>query len=72
MRGQKELNPDPKAIQQLEFVGQLKNTYGCKCCWHTIYVCFNDFRKSQRNETKIFWRKHNSLIKDDELWRSES
>ena len=32
MRGQKELNPDPKAIQQLEFVGQLKNTYGCKCC----------------------------------------
>ena len=54
MRGQKELNPDPKAIQQLEFVGQLKNTYGCKCCWHTIYVCFNDFRKSQRNETKIF------------------
>ena len=28
MSRQKELNADPKAIQQIEFVGQLKNTNG--------------------------------------------
>ena len=28
MSRQKDLNADPKAIQQIEFVGQLKNTNG--------------------------------------------
>ena len=32
----------------------------------------NNFRKYQRNKTKILSRKHNSIIKDDELWRSKS
>ena len=36
---QKESDAGPKAIQQIEFVGQLKNTDG-------IYVYFNNFRKN--------------------------
>ena len=28
LNGQKELDADPKSIQQIEFVGQLKNTDG--------------------------------------------
>ena len=46
---QKELDADPKAIQQTEFVGQIKNSDGA-----IVYVCFNDLRKNQRNETQIF------------------
>ena len=46
---QKELDADPKAIQQTEFDGQIKNSDGA-----IVYVCFNDLRKNQRNETQIF------------------
>ena len=62
---QKELDADTKAIQQIEFVGQLKYTDGVYADG-TQSVCFNDFRKTQRNEIKIFTRKCNSLIKDDQ------
>ena len=63
---QKELDADPKAIQQIEFVGQLKNTDGVNATG-TQSVCFENFRTNQRNKTKIFSRKHNSIIKDAEL-----
>ena len=64
---QKELDADPKAIQQIEFVGQLKECRWYKCSLHTKYVCLNHFRKTERNEIKIFSRKCNSIIKDDKL-----
>ena len=66
---EKELETNSKAIQKIEFVGQLKNTENAD---NTIYVCFNQFRKNQRKNTKIFSRKSNSLIKDGKLWRSKS
>ena len=69
---QKELNADPKAIQQTEFIRQFKNIDGVNTLPHTIYVGFTDFRENQGNETKIFSRKHSSLIKDSKLLRSKT
>ena len=74
---QKELDTDPKAIQQLEFVGQLKkldnmNANAESMFVLTTYVCLNKFRTNKRNEIIIFSRKCNSIIKDAKLSRSES
>ena len=33
----------------------------------SVYVCLNNFRKNQKNETNIFSRKRSSLIKDGKL-----
>ena len=38
---QKELDANSKAVQQTEFVGQVKNIDGINV---TKYVCFNNFR----------------------------
>ena len=43
---QKELDTDPKVIQQIEFVEQLKKNWRCERWSNTIYVCFNSFRKN--------------------------
>ena len=40
---QKESDADPKAIQQIEFVGPLKNVDG-------VNVYLSNFRKNQRNK----------------------
>ena len=40
----RKLDANPKAIQQIEFVGQLKNVDGVNAD-RTNYVSFNDFRK---------------------------
>ena len=75
LRWQKELDTDPKAIQQIEFVQQLKesddNGNAIDACADKN-VWFIDFGQNQRNETKILSRKCNSLIKDCKLWRSKS
>ena len=42
---QKELDADPKTIQQIEFVGQLKNVNGINA--DGTQNMFNDFRKNQ-------------------------
>ena len=67
---QKELDADPKAIQQKEFIGQLKKLNNKNDDDES--VCLNSFRKNQRKEIKIFSRKFNSIIKDDKLSRSKS
>ena len=60
MSRQEELDANPKAIQQIEFIGQLKNA--ADAIDDDESVCFNnDFGKYQRNKTKIFSRKINSL-----------
>ena len=43
-----------------------------KYWWYTFYVFLNNFRKNLRNETNIFSRMCNSLIKDGKLWRSKN
>ena len=48
---QKELDADPKAIQHIEFVGQLKHSDGVNANAKVMYVYFNDFRKNQINKT---------------------
>ena len=62
MSRQKELHADPKAIQQIEFVGQLKNPDNEIVANGFIFV-LTILEKNQRNEIKIFSRKCNSIIK---------
>ena len=50
---QKELDADPKTIQHVELVGQLKNATNVIDDDDDESVCFNNFRKNQRNEIKI-------------------
>ena len=57
-----ELDADPKAIRQIEFVGQLK-----KQNKNNNDVCLNNFRKNQRDQIKIFSRKCNSIVKNNDL-----
>ena len=52
---QKELDAYPKAIQQIEFVGQLKTAVDAIVAGEYM---FNDFRKNQRNQNKF---SHESL-----------
>ena len=71
----KELDADPKAIQQIEFVGQLKkldNNYNAADAGIDQSMFFlTVLEKNQRNELKIFSRKCNSIIKDEKLSRSK-
>ena len=61
----KALDANPKAIHLIEFVGQLKKLDGNYNPEDTGNdQSINNFRKNQRNETKIFSRKCNSLLKD--------
>ena len=48
---QKELDADPKAIQQIEFVAQLKKWRWC-CWWYPIHVCFNNVKKINKKKIK--------------------
>ena len=57
---QKELHADEKAIQQIEFVKQLKNQDSINADG-TQSVCFNGFTK-KGNEVKMFSRIYNSPI----------
>ena len=44
---QKELDADPKAIQQIELAGQLRNVDGINADrTQSIYVYFNDFKEN--------------------------
>ena len=72
LRRQKELDADPKAIQQIEFVGQLKNEEGVNADWIQSMFVSTVLEKNQRNKIKIFSRKCNSIIKDGKLLRNES
>ena len=72
---QKEFDANPKVIQQIEFVGQLKNKdndYNTIDADDTIYVNFNRFRKYKRNSLKVLSKKCTSITKDSKLSRNES
>ena len=69
---QKELDADPKAIQQIEFVGQLKNDDGENADGTQSMFVITILRKNQRDKTKISLRKRDGTIKDGKLSRSKS
>ena len=69
---QKELDADPKAIQQIEFVGQLKNDDGENADGTQSMFVITILRKNQRDKTKISSRKRDGTIKDGKLSRSKS
>ena len=62
---QKELDPDPKAIQQIEFVGKLKNADGVNVDMLVLTIW-------EKNWKKTWLKIYQSLIKDEQLWRSKS
>ena len=62
---QKELDPDPKAIQQIEFVGKLKNADGVNVNMFVLTIW-------EKNWKKTWLKIYQSLIKDEQLWRSKS
>lgn len=62
---QKELDPDPKAIQQIEFVGKLKNADGVNVEMFVLTIW-------EKNWKKTWLKIYQSLIKDEQLWRSKS
>ena len=68
---QKELDADPKSTHQIKFVLKLKNVYS-ESRQSPIHVDFKDFRKNQRNKTKILSRECKSLINDREFLKSKS
>ena len=62
---QKELDPDPKAIQQIEFVRKLKNADGVNVDMFVLTIW-------EKNWKKTWLKIYQSLIKDEQLWRSKS
>ena len=67
---------DPKVIQQIEFVGQLKKLDADDNATdpgndQSMFL-LKLFKKNHRNKIKIFSRKCNSIIKDGQLSTSES
>ena len=72
---QKESDADPKAIQQTEFVGQLKkldDNYNATDAGNDqSIIVLTNIRKNQRNKIKIFSRRSSSIIKDGKLSGSE-
>ena len=62
---QKELDPDSKAIQQIEFVGKLKNADGVNVDMFVLTIW-------EKNWKKTWLKIYQSLIKDEQLWRSKS
>ena len=69
------MDANPKAIQQTEFVGQLKKLHdngdasevgdGTQSLF--VLMIFLKKKNNQRNTTKILSRKWNSFIKDGQL-----
>ena len=64
---QKELDADLKEIKEIEFVGQLKNADIANTDGAQYMFVLTILEKNQRNKTKKFSGKCNSLVKDREL-----
>ena len=58
---------DPKAIQEIEFVGKLKNIDGVDADGAQSMFVLTILEKKHRNNVKVLTRKCNSLIKDGKL-----
>ena len=72
LSGQKELDADPKAIQQIEFVGQLKKLDDNRNATdagndQSMFVLMS----KKKSKTIIFSRKHNSLLRWQILKKEE-
>ena len=65
---QKELDADLKSIQQIEFIGKLKNVDGVNADWGKSMFILIMFIKKQWYENK----RNKSMIKDVKLSRSKS
>ena len=65
---QKKLEADPEAIQQVEFIIQLKNIYGINADGTQSLFILVILEKIK----EIFLRKCNSLVNNEKLSRSES
>ena len=72
MSRQKELDADPKAIQQMECVRKLKNEDGINSDGTQSIFILTIKKKNQRNDINILSRKCSSIIKDGKLSRCES
>ena len=64
---QKELDADLKEIQEIEFVGQLKNPDIANTDGAQYMFVLTILEKNQRNKTKKFSGKCKSLVKDRKL-----
>ena len=64
---QKELDADPKAIQEIEFVDQLKNVDGTNPDGTQNMFVLTVLEKNQRSDTNIFSRNYNRITK---RWKS--
>ena len=62
---QKELDPDPKPIQQILFVGKLKNADSVNVDMFVLTIW-------EKNWKKTWLKIYQSLIKDEQLWGSKS
>ena len=62
----KELDADPKAIQQTKFVGQLKNPTNAMVAGESMFV-LTILKNIKKKQTKILSRKCNSLIRYGKL-----
>ena len=72
MSRQKELDADLKTIEEIILTGQLKNHDGVNPDGTQSIFVLTILEKNQRNVTKTFLRKHNSIIRDGKLWRINS
>ena len=63
---QEELDADPKAIQQIEFIWRLLNKSNQIIASESIFV-LTILEKNQSNKIKILSRKCSSLLKDGEF-----
>ena len=68
---QKGFDADPKAMQLIEFVEQLKHVDGINADGVESMFVLTIF-KNKKNKIKIFSKKCNSIIKDGKLWKRES
>ena len=63
---QKELDPDPKAIQQIEFVGKLKNADGVNVDMFVLTIWEKNWKKNlTKNLSKSY--KRWAVMKKQEL-----
>ena len=65
---QKELDADPKVMQQIEFCGQLKKLDANDNDQSMLVLTILENR---RNEIIIFSKKCNSIMNNGKLWRSK-
>ena len=72
MSRQKEFDADPKATQQVEFVGPLKSNDGINADGTYSMFVLAILQKIKEMRLKFFPRKRDSLIKDGKLSRSKS